>query len=292
MSSIALEYKAKGNRLFQEAKYELALGFYTKAIIQDPSVSIFYSNRALCYLHLKQWEKSAEDARKCLEVEKKNVKARVILGKALLQLGEYDEAIKSFNRALENSKETSQFFGDEICAPLREARRLKFREEEKKRMAEEIVLQSYITQLMRDDTERKIAEILPVGKVYGSLTTVDTEGSEKDEVTEKMEELQSECESNIIQLNNLFAQVDDRRKKREIPDYLCGKISFELLRNPVVTSSGFTYDRDEIKEHLNRVGHFDPMTRAPLTEDQLIPNLAMKEVLDNFLSENEWALDA
>lgn len=63
-----------------------------------------------------------------------------------------------------------------------------------------------------------------------------------------------------------------------MPDYLCGKISFEILRDPVITPSGITYDRADIKEHLERVGHFDPVTRAPLTADQLIPNLAMKEV--------------
>lgn len=73
-------------------------------------------------------------------------------------------------------------------------------------------------------------------------------------------------------------QVDEKRRKREVPDYLCGKISFEMLRDPVITPSGITYDRADIKEHLQRVGHFDPVTRAPLTADQLIPNLAMKEV--------------
>uniref|UniRef100_A0A1I7WIM7 RING-type E3 ubiquitin transferase n=1 Tax=Heterorhabditis bacteriophora TaxID=37862 RepID=A0A1I7WIM7_HETBA len=83
--------------------------------------------------------------------------------------------------------------------------------------------------------------------------------------------------------------VDERRRKREIPDYLCGKISFELLRDPVITPSGITYDRADIKQHLQRVGHFDPVTRAPLSESELIPNLAMKEVIENFLSENPWA---
>lgn len=65
-----------------------------------------------------------------------------------------------------------------------------------------------------------------------------------------------------------------------------------MLKEPVITPSGITYDRSDIKEHLQRVGHFDPITRVELTVDQLIPNLAMKEVLDHFISENEWALDA
>ena len=39
-------------------------------------------------------------------------------------------------------------------------------------------------------------------------------------------------------------------QKREVPDYLCGKISFELMRDPVITPSGITYDRKDIEEHL------------------------------------------
>lgn len=77
---------------------------------------------------------------------------------------------------------------------------------------------------------------------------------------------------------------------RDVPDYLCGKISFEVMRDPVITPSGITYDRKDIEEHLQRVGHFDPITRQPLKSNQLIPNLAIKEVVDIFLSENEWAV--
>lgn len=39
---------------------------------------------------------------------------------------------------------------------------------------------------------------------------------------------------------------------------------------------------------LQRVGHFDPVTRQPLVQDQLIPNLAMKEVVDTFVAKNGW----
>jgi STIP1 family protein 1 len=95
----------------------------------------------------------------------------------------------------------------------------------------------------------------------------------------------------ISDLNSMFSALDMRRKKRDVPDYLCGKISFEIMHDPVITPSGITYDKKDIEEHLQRVGHFDPVTRTPLTSEQLIPNLAMKEVIDSFLLENEWAND-
>ena len=39
---------------------------------------------------------------------------------------------------------------------------------------------------------------------------------------------------------------------------------------------------------LQRVGHFDPVTRQPLVQTQLTPNLAMKEVVDTFVAKNGW----
>lgn len=40
------------------------------------------------------------------------------------------------------------------------------------------------------------------------------------------------------------------QQKREVPDYLCGKISFEILQDPVITPSGITYDKKDLEEHL------------------------------------------
>ena len=40
------------------------------------------------------------------------------------------------------------------------------------------------------------------------------------------------------------------QQKREVPDQLCGKISFEIMREPVIAPSGITYDKKDIEEHL------------------------------------------
>ena len=42
----------------------------------------------------------------------------------------------------------------------------------------------------------------------------------------------------MAEVNNMFAKVDERRQKRDVPDFLCGKISFEILKDPVITPSG------------------------------------------------------
>ena len=42
---------------------------------------------------------------------------------------------------------------------------------------------------------------------------------------------------------------------------------------------------------FQRVGHFDPVTRSDLKQEQLSPNLVMKEVIDAFIAENEWVVE-
>lgn len=42
---------------------------------------------------------------------------------------------------------------------------------------------------------------------------------------------------------------------------------------------------------MNKIGFFDPISRATLTESQLIPNLALKECVDEFSKEHGWAVD-
>ena len=62
------------------------------------------------------------------------------------------------------------------------------------------------------------------------------------------------------------------------------------MHDPVITKSGNSYDRATLMEHLKR-SHTDPLTREPLTWQDLRPNLALKQACDEFLAENGWAVD-
>uniref|UniRef100_A0A0M3I422 E3 ubiquitin-protein ligase CHIP n=1 Tax=Ascaris lumbricoides TaxID=6252 RepID=A0A0M3I422_ASCLU len=283
-AQMANEFKESGNRYFQQHRYEEAINSYNRAIVHNPTEPTYFTNRALCYMQTMQWERAANDCRKALELDRKSVKANFFLGRSCVQLGQYDEAIKLLTRANDLAMCQKLNFGDEITAQLRLAKRQIFRRDEEKRITQEIQLQSYLNRLMDEDLERNL-EKLRANKAKekekeseGGEEQKESAENEDDHIDEEEEALRVENLANKEKLNKLFAQVDERRRKREVPDFLCGKISFEMLRDPVITPSGITYDRADIKEHLQRVGHFDPVTRAPLTADQLIPNLAMKEV--------------
>lgn len=283
------ELKEQGNRLFNLHKYEDAAYCYTKAIIKNPTQALYFTNRALCNLKLKRWESSCQDCRWALDIDPCLVKGHFFLGLALLEMELFGEAVKHLQRAVDLAKEQKLNYGDDMTSILRQARKRLFQLSEEQRIAQDIELQSYLNQLIVEDAERSLAALKE------QETTKETNGKSEgegmsNEFTRKKEEIEEKRDSCMAQLNDLFAKVDERRRKREVPDYLCGKISFEILQEPVITPSGITYERKDIEEHLQRVGHFDPVTRVRLTQDQLIPNLAMKEVVDTFLQENEWAL--
>ncbi|XP_006005585.1 E3 ubiquitin-protein ligase CHIP [Latimeria chalumnae] len=278
----AQELKEQGNRLFLGRKYQEAVACYSKAINRNPSVAVYYTNRALCYLKMQQYDKTVADCKHALELDSQSVKAHFFLGQCQLEMENYDEAIANLQRAYNLAKEQRLNFGDDIPSALRIAKKKRWNSIEEKRINQENVLHAYLTKLILAEKERELEEC---------KLKQQEEGTEDSRAQAELAKIESKHEKYLIDMDELFSQVDEKRKRRDIPDYLCGKISFELMREPCITPSGITYDRKDIEEHLQRVGHFDPVTRSPLTQDQLIPNLAMKEVIDAFISENGWVED-
>lgn len=56
---------------------------------------MFYTNRALSYLMLRQWTKVVDDCRKALEIDDSLVKGHFYLGQAQCELKRFDEAVDS-----------------------------------------------------------------------------------------------------------------------------------------------------------------------------------------------------
>jgi len=247
--------KEDGNKFFAHRKYEQASKQYAKALQKAPRNDVLFTNRALCRMKMKKFDDAASDAREAVQLQPMSVKGHYLLGQALFQLERYDDSLKSLQTAQSLATDQRRNFGEEIAQSIRLTKRKRWEMLETRRKRQEVELESYLLGLIlsSDDGENK---------------------------TDRKR-----------QIKELFARVDERRQNREVPDYLCDKISFELLTDPVITPSGITYNKKDIEEHLQKVGHFDPVTSSKLTSDMLIPNLVMKEVVENFVEENEWAVD-
>ncbi|XP_053204626.1 WD repeat, SAM and U-box domain-containing protein 1-like isoform X2 [Panonychus citri] len=69
-----------------------------------------------------------------------------------------------------------------------------------------------------------------------------------------------------------FANEDDI----SMPDELFCPITHELMKDPVVASDGYTYERTAITEWVENGNNTSPMTNDPFTDDRLIPNRTLK----------------
>lgn len=98
----AEEMKNKGNEEYKKGNHAKAIEYYTYATELDPNNSVMFTNRSNAYWQMKNWDKSARDARKAIEKDPNNVKAHYRLGMALIEIeGQQKEALEAFKKAVE-----------------------------------------------------------------------------------------------------------------------------------------------------------------------------------------------
>ncbi|CAM4747662.1 unnamed protein product [Rotaria magnacalcarata] len=68
-------YRKRGNQLYIDACYVLAIRCYTYCIELKPDIATSYSNRAACYLKVFESQKAIDDCGKALEIDSNNVRA-------------------------------------------------------------------------------------------------------------------------------------------------------------------------------------------------------------------------
>lgn len=191
-----------------------------------------------------------------------------MLGLALLQRLEYNEGAKELDKALDLGRgaDPNGYMVEEIWQELSKAKYLLWEHESSKR--------SWELQSLKEACETALKE-----KHVFNIS--ETEGFVDEVSASHLKQLES--------LEQVFRNAVEADIPSEVPDYLCCKITLDILRDPVVTPSGVTYERAVILEHLQKVGRFDPVTREPLHPSQLVPNLAIKEAVQAFLENHGWA---
>lgn len=127
--------------------------------IKNPQNPTYFTNRALCYMKLKKWDLSCQDSKRALDMDKNLVKGHFFLGQCLIEMELYDEAIKHLQRAHDLAREQKRNFGDDIASQLRVARKKRWNIMEEKRICQEIELQSYLNNLIKQDVERRLSEL-------------------------------------------------------------------------------------------------------------------------------------
>jgi len=238
-------------------------------------VATYYTNRAICLLKLGNYNGAVADCTKSIEIDERSVKGYYFRGQALTEQKLFDEALADLKKAYQLSFEQIISYTSDILYALLHARRKKWEMEDRQRIEQQSELLRYMRRLVDEDRVRQ-------------KTSIKLNDPEKEEKVENINHAQDE---RLSQIQLLFEQSDENMKARDVPDYLVDKVSFNIMHDPVITTSGITYERDSLHNHFRHIGLFDPLTRRSCTEDSLIPNLALKEAIEDFLSKNGWAAD-
>ncbi|OQR99062.1 ubiquitin conjugation factor E4 [Achlya hypogyna] len=69
----------------------------------------------------------------------------------------------------------------------------------------------------------------------------------------------------------------------DAPEEFMDPLLCQLMKDPVTLPSGYVVDRATIEQHLMN-NETDPFTRAPLTEDELVPNGALKARIEAWMA--------
>ncbi|CAO0798008.1 unnamed protein product [Mucor circinelloides] len=271
MSKIEAEnHKANGNKLFAEKRYQDAIKEYTSAIIKDFSVGVYYTNRALCYSKLEQYDNVITDCRKAIEIDPTLVKAYYLIGQALTEKKQHTEALKKLKTGYELAIQQKVKYVNDILQALLIARKRKWEDDEAIRLEKENELLRYVKGLIERDRGQQLAAADP-----------------NDE--EAIDTINYNINERLSKVQHVFVQSKDNASRREIPDAYLDKISFNIMHDPVFTPDGITYERQSLLDHFKRNGYFDPISRRPCTEKQLVPNLSLREAIEDFLKDNGWA---
>ncbi|KAK1412621.1 hypothetical protein QVD17_34014 [Tagetes erecta] len=76
-----------------------------------------------------------------------------------------------------------------------------------------------------------------------------------------------------------------------VPSYFICPLTLQLMFDPVIVSSGQTYERDSIQKWLNNGFLRCPVTRQTLSHKNLIPNYTVKGLIANWCDENNIKVD-
>ncbi|OAP59832.1 hypothetical protein AYL99_04834 [Fonsecaea erecta] len=281
-------FRELGNEKFKAGEYKEAEQLYTQAIAEhsrsDPKV---FANRSLTRIRLQDWAGAEYDARKAIELygpKNKNaaMKSHYYLAQALLQQRHVGEALKEAKTAYAICLETLDSSAELIGSFILKAKQAQWQAKETARLREMNETLALVEDLLDAQLQRdldKVEERFRTGEIG--------ETGRREEV----EELQREAEE---RRSNIRRGFEDRSvpdsAERVVPDWLIDPITFEVMHDPVVTSTGVSYERATLLKHIKAVG-VDPISRRPLKPDQLIPNVALKNACEEFLEKNGWAAD-
>lgn len=278
--------KDQGNEHFKAGDFHEAEQLYSQAIQQNPVDPKLFSNRALTRIKLQEWDGAESDARKAIELygpkNPHSMKSHYSLAQALLGLKHPTEALETAKYAYQICLEIKDSSSEVLSQFILRAKQAQWQSKEAARLRQLNETLALVDDLLQQQLDKEFADLesryrrKEIGEVGRN---------------EERAALEKEAEERRSNVREAFKNAQrEETVERVVPDYLVDGITFEIMHDPVITPSGVSYERTSILRHL-KASPFDPLTREPLSERQLIPNVALKNASSEFLEKNGWAVD-
>ncbi|KAL2872357.1 putative U-box domain protein [Aspergillus lucknowensis] len=283
---MSFELKERGNHLYKDGDYNGAEELYSQAILKNPREPTFFTNRALTRTKLEKWAGVEQDARMAIELygqkSPHSLKSRWYLAQALLGLQRPQEAYEIAIDAYRASLAAKNSQTENLSKIVLRAKQAIWAAKETARLREMNLTLATVEQLVEADLKRALDDL------QGQL--------DKGEIgetgfLEDQKALREDAERNIQNVREAFRIASNGEiRERVVPDYLVDGITFEIMHDPVIVPSGTSFDRIGIVKYVEQSG-VDPITRTPMTVNDLRPNYALKAACEDFLTKNGWAVD-
>ena len=266
-------------------------------------------------LKLKDWEGAELDSREAIDrvggSDIKALKSFYNLAQALVGLRRPEEALNMVRIAYEWALETHDRSTEIMSQFILHVKKEIWRERESERLRDKNTTLRLIEEMLEQKRDEGLKELADQ-HVRGEIGEVG--------LKEEEDNINSEFRQRISHTRRAFADPGNPdTKERVVPDYLIDSMTFvgchlflflplpfpgrsgsngfiltrgfqEIMHDPVVTPSGNSYEKTTLRKYL-KDHPSDPLTREPLTEDDLIPNRALRECSETFLRDNGWAVD-
>jgi STIP1 family protein 1 len=277
-------------------------------------------NRGLANSKLQGWAEAEADARAALDLDPSYFKACYTLGTLLLQRSAFMDAVAQLEKALDLNKRQKRGASEAtlVLNCIAKARYQWFRareEEERHRLLE---CEALVTASLRADcnsasaAQRWHASILsqPFATPVYLNDPVPLNGAEgSDPVplnrggagggggaaapaaasSATKGRPASELEARVRVLGEVFEAQRKRMEARDIPEWVLDPVTLELMEDAVIaTTSGHSFDKKSILACLAMKKEC-PLSRAPLTEAQLVPNWALRSAINEWVSSRPWS---
>ncbi|KAG8083852.1 hypothetical protein GUJ93_ZPchr0010g8538 [Zizania palustris] len=231
-----------------------------------------------------------------------------------LELGFYDD-IKEASKAAEDLMKRAlsessrrQKADEEVVSSLQKAKEYEelYLEEVKKRKE----LEGALVRASKEIAQLKQERDLPRNNQYTAIEQPQEMITEESVMRQRMVDMRGDFGTSGQAIEPLQEYLDHDNSVRELETFLCERkltsfspssvmqspfdedcipsyficpIIQEVMREPCIAADGFTYEADAIKGWLDGGGRkVSPMTGKPLAHHELLPNLALRSVIQDF----------